>query len=132
MDYTFRTARKGYDKCDVDEYIINLCKSYERSLSAQKERIENLKIEIDAKEKLIREYNDKKDSITRSITMAVEKAKQIEYASKVRYALEGERLKLFSDRWTRYCENVVNHVDRDTAAATKKFISKMSEEIKSD
>ena len=98
MEYTFRTARKGYDKSDVDEYIVNLCKSYEKSLAAQKERIENLKAEVASKERLISEFNDKKDSITRSITMAVEKSKQIEYASKVRYALEGERLKIFSDK----------------------------------
>ena len=130
MEYTFRTARKGYDKSDVDEYIVNLCKSYEKSLAAQKERIENLKAEVASKERLISEFNDKKDSITRSITMAVEKSKQIEYASKVRYALEGERLNIFSDKWMRYCESVASKVDKDIAISTSNFIKKTEEELK--
>ena len=34
--------------------------------------------------------------------MAVEKARNIEYASKVRYCLEGERLSEFARKWTDY------------------------------
>ena len=62
--------------------------------------------------------------------MAVEKSKQIEYASKVRYALEGERLKIFSDKWMRYCESVASKVDKDIAISTSNFIKKTEEELK--
>ena len=78
MDKNFAIKRKGYDVKQVDEYILNLTKNYERSLAAQRDRIETQKAEIAAKEKLLQEYNARKDSITNSITQAVEKAKQIE------------------------------------------------------
>lgn len=129
MDQTFRIVRKGYDKSQVDEYIVNLCKSYEKSMASQKERIENLKAEVLQKEKLLQEYIDKKDSITKSITLAVEKAKQIEYAAKVRYALESERLAMFSDKWTRYCESIVTAVDKSLLTTAKEYMEKAGRDI---
>ena len=53
MDKNFAIKRKGYDVKQVDEYILNLTKNYERSLAAQRDRIETQKAEIAAKEKLL-------------------------------------------------------------------------------
>ncbi len=123
MQDKFETKFKGYDRKQVDEYILNLTKNYERSLAVQRDRIESLKAEIAAKEKLLQEYISRKESITNSITQAVEKAKQIEYTAKVRYALEGERLAIFSSKWVRYCESMTNAVDKTLLQNAKDFVT---------
>ena len=71
MQEKFDIKFKGYDRAQVDEYILNLTKNYERSLAAQRDRIESMKAEIAAKEKLLQEYISRKESITNSITQAV-------------------------------------------------------------
>lgn len=129
MDKNFAIKRKGYDVKQVDEYILNLTKNYERSLAAQRDRIETQKAEIAAKEKLLQEYNARKDSITNSITQAVEKAKQIEYAAKVRYALEGERLAVFASKWVRYCESMTDAVDKALLTKAKEYVKNAQKEI---
>ena len=85
--------------------------------------------EIAAKEKLLQEYNARKDSITNSITQAVEKAKQIEYAAKVRYALEGERLAVFASKWVRYCESMTDAVDKALLTKAKEYVKNAQKEI---
>ena len=122
MQEKFDIKFKGYDRAQVDEYILNLTKNYERSLAAQRDRIESMKAEIAAKEKLLQEYISRKESITNSITQAVEKAKQIEYTAKVRYALEGERLAMFSSKWVRYCESMTNAVDKALLQKGKEYV----------
>ena len=129
MQDKFETKFKGYDRKQVDEYILNLTKNYERSLAVQRDRIESLKAEIAAKEKLLQEYISRKESITNSITQAVEKAKQIEYTAKVRYALEGERLAIFSSKWVRYCESMTNAVDKTLLQNAKDFVTTASRKI---
>lgn len=129
MDKNFTIKRKGYDVKQVDEYILTLTKNYERSLAVQRDRIETQKAEIAAKEKLLQEYNARKDSITNSITQAVEKAKQIGYAAKVRYALEGERLAMFSSKWVRYCESMTNAVDKNLLQNAKNYVESAKKQI---
>lgn len=129
MDSKFDIKRRGYDKAQVDEYILNLTRNYERSLAAQRDRIESMKAEIAAKEKLLQEYISRKESITNSITQAVEKAKQIEYTAKVRYALEGERLAMFSSKWVRYCESMTNAVDKNLLQNAKNYVESAKKQI---
>ena len=129
MDSKFDIKRRGYDKAQVDEYILNLTRNYERSLAAQRDRIESMKAEIAAKEKLLQEYISRKESITNSITQAVEKAKQIEYTAKVRYALEGERLAMFSSKWVRYCESMTNAVDNNLLQNAKNYVASAKKQI---
>ncbi len=129
MEKNFIVRRKGYDVKQVDEYILTLTKNYETSLAAQRDRIESQKAEIAAKEKLLQEYIARKESITNSITQAVEKARQIEYAAKVRYALEGERLAAFSAKWVRYCESMTQAVDKNLLQQAKEYVEKAQKEI---
>lgn len=129
MEKNFIIRRKGYDVKQVDEYILTLTKNYETSLAAQRDRIESQKAEIAAKEKLLQEYIARKESITNSITQAVEKARQIEYAAKVRYALEGERLAAFSAKWVRYCESMTQAVDKNLLQQAKEYVEKAQKEI---
>ena len=129
MEKNFIIRRKGYDIKQVDEYILTLTKNYETSLAAQRDRIESQKAEIAAKEKLLQEYIARKESITNSITQAVEKARQIEYAAKVRYALEGERLAAFSAKWVRYCESMTNAVDKNLLQNAKNYVESAKKQL---
>lgn len=129
MQEKFDIKRKGYDRDQVDKYILTLTKNYERSLAAQRDRIESMKAELAAKEKLLQDYISRKDSITKSITQAVEKAKQIEYTAKVRYALEWERLAIFSSKWVRYCESMTNAVDKNLLQNAKNYVESAKKQL---
>jgi cell division septum initiation protein DivIVA len=49
----FDIERKGYKKTEVDEYIFSLKNDYESKLTEQKNRIFQLRNELDEKEKKI-------------------------------------------------------------------------------
>ena len=59
----------------------------------------------------------------------MEKEKQIEYTAKVRYALEGERLAMFSSKWVRYCESMTNAVDKNLLQNAKNYVDSAKKQI---
>ena len=107
---TFRTKLNGYDKKQVDDYILGLSSQFEKSNAQLRERIKLLENENDTLYRDLCNYRRKEENISTALMNAIDKAKEIDYASKVRFALEGERLKDFSRKWTSYCRNQVNKV----------------------
>lgn len=125
----FEIQKKGYDKSQVDNYIKSLICQYEKTLFEQKDRIEELKSANATLECKIAEYESRQDNINLALTQAIEKAKNIEYASKVRYALEGERIKLFESKWTNYCKTFINKISGKESAILSQYLKQTREEL---
>ncbi|MDD7351681.1 MAG: DivIVA domain-containing protein [Clostridia bacterium] len=98
----FKVRRKGYDVKEVDEYLVKIAGGYDKVLLEHKDRILALEQEKAELQKKVKEYESKREEASLALAMAVEKARNIEYASKVRYCLEGERLSEFARKWTDY------------------------------
>lgn len=126
---TFRTKFKGYDKKQVDDYIIGLSSQFEKSNAELRERVKRLENENDGLYRDLCAYRQREESISTALMNAIDKAKEIDYASKVRFALEGERLADFSRKWTSYCRNQVNKVAPSQAAKTTAFVNEMKKSL---
>ncbi len=108
----FSLSRKGYDKIQVQEFIKAQTDKYENTIMGLRDRIEGLLRENQELVRKVESLKKEQDSINIALTQAIDKAKNIEYSSKVKFALEGERLKIFSSKWQSYCKANVNVVDR--------------------
>lgn len=108
----FSLSRKGYDKIQVQEFIKAQTDKYENTIMGLRDRIEGLLRENQELVHKVESLKKEQDSINIALTQAIDKAKNIEYSSKVKFALEGERLKIFSSKWQSYCKANVNVVDR--------------------
>lgn len=108
----FATARKGYDRFQVQEYIKDMTDKYEKTIMGLRDRVEGLKRENGELTHKVDLLKHDQDSINLALTQAIDKAKNIEYSSKVKFALEGERLKIFSSKWQSYCKATCNTVDK--------------------
>ncbi len=126
---TFRTKIKGYDKKQVDDYIIGLSSQFEKSNAELRERVKRLENENDELYRNLCDYRSREESIATALMNAIDKAKEIDYASKVRFALEGERLNDFSRKWTAFCRNQANKVAPKQASVTAAFINEMKKSL---
>ncbi len=126
---TFRIRIKGYDKKQVDDYIVSLSSQFEKSNCELRERIKRLENENDELYRDLCGYRQREESISTALMNAIDKAKEIDYASKVRFALEGERLNDFSRKWTSFCKNRVNKVSPRHAQETAAFINEMKKSL---
>lgn len=108
----FSQARKGYDKGQVQEYIKLQTDKYESTILGLRDRIEGLTRENKDLTNKVNELKKEQDNINLALTQAIDKAKNIEYSSKVKFALEGERIKIFSSKWQSYCKANVKAIDR--------------------
>lgn len=128
---TFRIKIKGYDKKQVDDYIIGLSSQFEKSNAELRDRIKRLENENDELYRNLCDYRRREESISTALMNAIDKAKEIDYASKVRFALEGERLSDFSRKWTAYCKSQVNKVAPRHAQTTSAFLAEMKNALNS-
>lgn len=125
----FRTARRGYDKKQVDDYVFETGSRADKTIGQLRDRIAELeKINTDLKNRLD-VYAAREDSVSKALIGAIDKAKEIEYASKVRYAIEGERLKEFEAKWTAYCKNKINKVAPAQRDETVAFVNAMKKSL---
>ncbi len=126
---TFKVRINGYDKKQVDDYIVGLSSQFEKTNGELRERIKLLENENDELYRDLCDYRKREESISTALMNAIDKAKEIDYASKVRFALEGERLNEFSRKWTAYCKNQVNRVAPRHVQATNAFIAEMKNSL---
>ena len=125
----FSTVRKGYDKAQVQEYIKMQTDKYESTILALRDRIEGLTRENKDMKAKVDELKREQDSINVALTQAIDKAKNIEYSSKVKFALEGERLKIFSSKWQSYCKANVKSVDKDQREGVVSRLKQYEDEL---
>lgn len=100
----FKIVKKGYSLEEVENYINNSMRSDKESSQDKSIRIDELKAEIDTLKRRIEEYKRKEDNVNDALYTAIEKAKEMDYATKIRFALEGERVKLFKEKWIAFCD----------------------------
>lgn len=100
----FQVVKKGYDKNEVDQYVLNV----ETQLETSKQKIAKLEQELLYYRQNANEINEKEQNITLALTAAVEKAKQIEKSSLNVYSLKVEELQILYARWERVLNELVN------------------------
>lgn len=104
----FSLEKKGYCKKEVETYLKSYKESFEQTLKEQRERIDSLKAENENLSKIIAVYKEKEDCVSEALLSAINKAKEVENAVRIRFAVEGERVKLFQAKWTKYAEKLKN------------------------
>ena len=125
----FSISRKGYDKAQVQEYIKMQADKYESTILGLRDRIEGLTRENRELRSKVDELKKEQDNINIALTQAIDKAKNIEYSSKVKFALEGERLKIFSSKWQSYCKANVKTVGADQREGVIARLREYEEEL---
>ena len=125
----FTTSRKGYDKNQVQEYIKAQTDKYEKTILGLRDRVEGLTRENQDLLRKVEALKREQDNINLALTQAIDKAKNIEYSSKVKFALEGERLKVFSNKWESYCKANVNVIDKSQRDGVRSKLHEFEEEL---
>ena len=125
----FTTSRKGYDKNQVQEYIKSLTDKYEKTILGLRDRVESLMRENQELGRKVDLLKKEQDNINLALTQAIDKAKNIEYSSKVKFALEGERLKVFSSKWESYCKANINVIDKSQRDGVRGKLREFEEEL---
>lgn len=113
---------------EYEEYIKKIVFSYENKLSDQKDRIFALVEENKKIKQQLEGLIEKDAQISKTLTVAVQKAKEIEDAAKAKYNMEIERLKLFHSKWVSYYENIKYKLPANQETAqVEVFLKKMDE-----
>jgi len=99
--------KKVYTKTDFDNYAASVRSEYEKTLLAQRERIDELKTALATAESKLADAENKKDLVYRAITAALKKADDIERVSLIRYNQEIAQLKSFHDKWVGYFNKII-------------------------
>lgn len=125
----FATARRGYDKKQVDDYIFETSGRTDKAIGQLRDRIAELEKKNEELNARLGACLSREDSVSKALIGAIDKAKEIEYASKIRYAIEGERLKEFEDKWIAYCKTKINNVAPALRDETKAFVAAMRKSL---
>lgn len=125
----FSISRKGYDKEQVQEYIKAQTDKYEKTILGLRDRVEGLLRENQDLLRKVDLLKKEQDNINLALTQAIDKAKNIEYSSKVKFALEGERLKVFSSKWESYCKANINVIDKSQRDGVRGKLREFEEEL---
>ena len=125
----FNISRKGYDKSQVQEYIKAQTDKYEKTILGLRDRVEGLMRENQELMRKVDLLKKEQDNINLALTQAIDKAKNIEYSSKVKFALEGERLKVFSSKWESYCKANINVIDKSQRDGVRGKLREFEDEL---
>jgi len=127
----FSVVRKGYDINQVDAYVNKVVTFTESKLEEQKKRIDELKEENRLLQSKIDDYKKSEETVSEALINATKKANEIITASKMRFALEGERIRLFRAKWTQYVESAVKKIrDIDESVNMQAYLIKTEDEMR--
>ena len=104
----FSTAKKGYCKHEVDEYIQKSEAFLEEKINDLKERICALKEELEDAYRINEEFRKKEERISKLMMHAMEMKENIENEARQKWQLEEDRLSLFREKWTAFAEETRN------------------------
>jgi cell division septum initiation protein DivIVA len=102
----FALEKKGYNKEDVERFIVEENARNEKIHCEQRERIDALVEENLALKELVKEYKSKEDKIAEAIIVARENADKMTAEIKLRYMMELDRLNMFRAKWTGVYEEL--------------------------
>ena len=103
----FDVEKKGYNKSQVQKTINELVEDYENKLLLQKNRIAELKKEIEQLKEQLHTYQTKDKNISGALVAAVETAQEIESNSKNIYDIEIKRLRLLYNKWESFLNEML-------------------------
>lgn len=110
----FKTEKKGYNRSEVDEYIMRLVKNYEQAAARREAVIEELEAKLEKSEEKNRAYRDKESLVSQAITSAVAKADEIDRLAQLKYTREMQQLKAFHDKWLSYYDKILKKYPLDS------------------
>lgn len=130
---TFDRDKKGYNSAQVDDYIARLNEDHYREAGELRHRIDELKAELDEKNKRIAEFESRREAIASALISAVEKADEIEKAAAKRYRDEMDQLRVFHGKWqAHYNALLARYPDDEGLKAQSKFNEAMDEILSDD
>lgn len=122
----FFDGKKAATQADYENYIRKLVVSYENKLADQKERIFSLVEENRELAEQVAVFKGKDAQISRALTVAISKAKEIEDSAKLKYDMEIERLKAFHIKWVSYYDDIKNKLPvTDKMLSAEAFLAEM-------
>ena len=84
---------------------------------------------IECLEAEIAKIRQKSDNLEKVIEIAEEKALDIEYSAKIKYAVESERLEFIKNIWEKYIKEDINKLDETLFKEIDDYFAKMNREI---
>lgn len=130
---TFDRDKKGYNSAQVDDYIARLNEEHYREAGDFRHRIDELKAELDEKNKRVAELESRREAIATALINAVEKANEIEKAAVKRYRDEMDQLRVFHGKWqAHYNALLARYPDDEGLKAQSKFNEAMDEILSDD
>lgn len=130
---TFDRDKKGYNSAQVDDYIARLNEEHYREAGDLRHRIDELKAELDEKNKRVAELESRREAIATALINAVEKANEIEKAAVKRYRDEMDQLRVFHGKWqAHYNALLARYPDDEGLKAQSKFNEAMDEILSDD
>lgn len=122
--------KKTYTPAEVEQIIVKLRQEYEKNLSAQKDRILELRAKLNEQETQLEEYRSRSRQINEAIMAAVAKAEELEKTAKLKYDMEIKGLKLFHSKWLKYYERILEKYPLDDELIkVAKFNERMNEAL---
>ena len=109
----FNTVKRGYNPKEVDDFLRQEELKRARESQTLIMRIDELKAKILILEQEAKEFKGREKNVNEALIAAIERAKEMDSTAKIRFALEGERIKLFAEKWQ-------NFVKKKTVAAKLK------------
>lgn len=125
----FQSARNGYNKEEVTEYINEL----EEKIRVDEEKIDNLEKSLAIYKNKEKDIKEKGENISIALTAAVEKAKQIEKSSKNVYNLKIEELEILYSRWEKVLNEIIKkYPNLDELDNVKQLLVNFKSNLKSN
>ncbi len=125
----FDIEKKGYNRDQVDEFVLSMKNEYENKLEEQKNRIFSLKRTLVDTEKRLLEYEQKSNAISSALINANERADKIEKLAVTRYRNEIASLKSFREKWQAYYQKLLEKYPCDAELKNQREFEKTMDEI---
>ena len=103
----FETEKHGYNKKEVDKYIINLKVSANKAGEEQRVRIKSLVEENEYIKTKLNAYKNKEEMISKALIDAMSRAKKIEENSRKIYELEIQKLRILYNKYKTLLDNLL-------------------------
>lgn len=122
--------KKMYTQADFDRFMSSVKGEYEKTLLAQRERIDELKGSLQTAEAQLKKDEKQRNLIFKAITTALKKADDIERVSLIKYNQEIAQLKSFHNKWISYYNRIIEKYPLDVELVeTSKMNGKISQII---
>lgn len=132
----FSSARKGYNKNEVDEYLHTNTEFLEGKIRDLQGRIEQLKEENNYLYVKNGEFRRNEERVASAIIKAMEIKDKIENEMRAKAEMEGDRLRIFKEKWVTYAKGInnsnANRVVEDIDAYIEEFRNGFITKINTD